>query len=209
MLGVFNMTRQNIFIILAFSNEINKMELQDKLLIAMPNLQDSYFSQSVIYICEHNEQGAMGLVLNQVTDLSIAELVAKLNFMMADGRHYPETYVFAGGPVSMDRGFILHTATERTFEHSYRVTDNLQLTTSEDVIETFGTPEAPEKYLVALGCATWTSGQLEKEIADNDWLVVPANNHILFDVPWAERWTAAQQLLGFQPANLVAEAGYC
>ncbi|EIJ71802.1 YqgE/AlgH family protein [Pasteurella bettyae] len=185
------------------------MELQDKFLIAMPNLQDSYFAYSVIYICEHNDQGTMGLVVNQPTDLSVAELVAKLNFMMADGRQYPDMFVLAGGPVNIERGFILHTTTEQDFEHSYKVTDNLQLTTSEDVITTFGTLKAPTKYLVALGCASWKPGQLEEEISENAWLVVPANERVLFDVPFENRWAEAQQLLGFKPSSLVAQAGYC
>ncbi|TDQ57621.1 putative transcriptional regulator [Mesocricetibacter intestinalis] len=185
------------------------MELQDHFLIAMPNLDDSYFQRSIIYICEHNEQGSMGLMLNQPTDLSITELAAKLNFMMSDGRTYPEGYVLAGGPVNTERGFILHTATAQPFQNSYKVTDNLNLTTSADVIETFGTPDSPQKYLVALGCASWKPDQLEEEIADNAWLVVPASERILFDVPCEQRWLEAQQLLGFQYHNLADKAGYC
>lgn len=185
------------------------MELQDHFLIAMPQLEDSYFQRTVIYICEHNEQGTMGLVLNQPTDLSIAELMAKMNFMMAGERDYPNQLVLAGGPVNLERGFILHTEGAQTFQHSYKVTDNLRLTTSADIIETFGTMSAPEKYLVALGCASWKPGQLEEEIADNAWLVVPANEHILFEVPYSERWLAASQLLGIQQHNFAYQAGHC
>ncbi|HBO38676.1 MAG TPA: YqgE/AlgH family protein [Pasteurellaceae bacterium] len=185
------------------------MELQDHFLIAMPQLEDSYFQRSVIYICEHNEQGTMGLVLNQPTDLSIAELMAKMNFMMASNHIYPDELVLAGGPVNMERGFILHTITGQSFQHSYKVNDNLQLTTSADIIETFGTPLAPEKYLVTLGCASWSPNQLENEIADNSWLVVPANEHILFDLPYQNRWLAANQLLGIQNHNFAYQAGHC
>lgn len=185
------------------------MELQDHFLIAMPQLEDSYFQRSVIYICEHNEQGTMGLVLNQPTDLSIAELMAKMNFMMAGNYNYPDELVLAGGPVNMERGFILHTVTGKSFQHSYKVNDKLQLTTSADIIETFGTPLAPEKYLVTLGCASWGPNQLENEIADNSWLVVPANEHILFDLPYQNRWLAANQLLGIQNHNLAYQAGHC
>lgn len=99
------------------------MELQDHFLIAMPQMEDDYFAHSVVYICEHNDQGTMGLVLNQPTDLSIAELCAKMNFMMKTDRTYGNDLVLAGGPVNIERGFILHTKTAQTFKHSYKVTD--------------------------------------------------------------------------------------
>lgn len=185
------------------------MELQDHFLIAMPQLDDSYFQDTLIYLCEHNDKGSMGLVLNQPTDLSITELVAKLNFMRSDGRHYPDQYVLAGGPVHIDRGFILHTPTAQSFLHSYKLNDRLQMTTSADVIDTFGTAHAPEKYLVALGCASWVPNQLEREIAENSWLVVPAKDEILFDTDPLERLSAAQQLLGFPFEKLSAMAGSC
>lgn len=185
------------------------MELQDHFLIAMPQMEDDYFAHSVVYICEHNDQGTMGLVLNQPTDLSIAELCAKMNFMMKTDRTYGNDLVLAGGPVNIERGFILHTKTAQTFKHSYKVTEQLSLTTSADIIDTFGTAQAPEKYLVALGCASWTANQLESEIANNDWLVVPANNRILFDVPYEDRWLEANLLLGIQHHNFAHQAGHC
>ena len=185
------------------------MNLQNHLLVAMPNLDDDYFFRSLIYICEHSDKGTMGLVLNQPTDLTITELVAKLNFMMRSDRTFPEEYVLAGGPVSVERGFILHRATAQTFQHSYKVSDRLMLTTSADIIETFGTPAAPEKYLVGLGCASWAPNQLEQEIAENSWLVMPADERLIFDVPYAERWLEAQKSLGFDSFNLASEAGYC
>lgn len=183
------------------------MQLQDHFLIAMPNLNDDYFEQSVVYICEHNDKGAMGISLCQPTDLSIAELVSKVNFMMKTDRTFGDDYVLAGGPVNIERGFILHTKTAVEFQHSYKVSDRLWLTTSVDVIETFGTVDAPEKYLVSLGCASWAENQLEQEIANNDWLVVPANEHILFDEPCNTRWEAANRLLGIQSYNFASKAG--
>ena len=184
------------------------MDLQDHLLIAMPNLDDSYFYRSVIYSCEHNEKGSMGLVLNQPTDLSIAELGAKMNFMMVSNRTYSDKLVLAGGPVNVDRGFILHTNTHEPFDHSYRVNDNLMLTTSADVVDTFGTLLEPEQYLVALGCASWEPHQLEREIMNNSWLVVPATEQILFDLPYEERWLAANQLLGIDSHNFAGQVGH-
>ena len=171
------------------------MDLQDHLLIAMPNLDDSYFYRTVIYICEHNEKGSMGLVINQPTDLSIAELGAKMNFMMVTDRTYNDKLVLAGGPVNIDRGFILHTNTPNTFDHSYKVNDNLVLTTSADVVDTFGTIGEPH--------------QLEREIMNNSWLVVPATEQILFDLPYDQRWFAANQLLGIDGHNFVGQVGHC
>ena len=184
-----------------------KMNLQNQLLVAMPNLEDDYFFRAVIYICEHTEQGTMGLVVNQPTDLSITELVAKVNFMMKIDRTLPNEVVLAGGPVNVERGFILHTPVRKPLQHSYRITDQLSLTTSADIIETFGTTDSPEKYLVALGCAAWVPGQLEQEISRNDWLVVPADEGVLFETPYEERWLAAQKLLGFESYNLASKAG--
>ncbi|PVX39190.1 putative transcriptional regulator [Pasteurella langaaensis DSM 22999] len=132
------------------------MNLQNQLLIAMPNLNDDYFFRTVIYICEHNDKGSMGLVINQPTDLTLTELVAKLHFMMISDRTFPNEYVLAGGPVSIARGFILHRPTAQTFQQSYKISDQLQLTTSADIIETFGTAQAPEKYLVALAVQAGT-----------------------------------------------------
>ncbi len=185
------------------------MELKDHFLIAMPGLNDDYFSRTVIYICDHNEQGSMGLVINQPTDLSLKELAAKLNFMMSDGKVYPEQVIMAGGPTNLERGFILHTQTEHQYNHSFVITDRLTLTTSEDIIESLSTLQAPEKFMLALGCASWKPHQLEKEIQNNDWLIMEANEAILFDIPWENRWTAAQQHLGFQPVALTSQAGYC
>lgn len=184
------------------------MDLQGQFLIAMPHLSDD-FEHSVVFVCEHNEQGSMGLVINQPTDLSIAELYSKLNFMMKSDRTFDDDRVVAGGPVHQERGFILHKTAPQTFQHSYKVNDELQLTTSADIVDTFGSHHQPEKYLVALGCASWRAGQLEQEIADNAWLVVPADEQILFDTPYEDRYLAANQLLGINLHNFAtAQVGH-
>lgn len=185
------------------------MDLHDHFLIAMPQMEDENFKQSVIYICEHNDQGTMGLVITNPTDLSVMELCSKTNFMMADNRQFTDQLVLAGGPVHLDRGFILHTKTPETYRYSYSINDELMLTTSNDVLHSIGTVDAPEKYLVTLGCTSWAPNQLANEIANNDWLVVPANSHILFDTPVDQRWIMANQLLGIQPSNLIYQAGNC
>lgn len=176
------------------------MDLQGQFLIAMPHLAD-YFHRTVVFVCEHNEQGSMGIVINQPTDLSIAELYSKLNFMMKNDRTFDDAMVVAGGPMHTERGFIVHKNSLVDFQHSYKITDDLCLTTSADVVDTFGSLQAPKKYLVALGCAGWSAGQLEQEIADNAWLIVPSNDRILFDTPYEERYLAANQLLGINMHN--------
>ncbi|QLB12172.1 putative transcriptional regulator [Bisgaardia hudsonensis] len=184
------------------------MELQHHFLIAMPHLEDDFFRRSVVYICEHNDQGTMGLVLTQPTDLSLAELCAKMNFMMANDRYFPDQLILAGGPVNLERGFILHSKTNNDFEHSYKVTEDIYLTTSADVINSFGTVNSPDKYIMALGCASWSPNQLEMEIINGDWLIVPATEHILFDISYDERWFAANQLLGIESANFSHQIGH-
>lgn len=184
------------------------MNLQGQFLIAMPHLDD-YFRRTVVFVCEHNDQGSMGLVINQPTDLSIAELYSKLNFMMKNDRTFDDAMVVAGGPVHTERGFIVHKKTANDFQHSYKITDDLSLTTSADVVDTFGSLQAPEKYLVALGCSSWSAGQLEQEIADNAWLVVPSDETILFDTPYEDRYLAASQLLGINLHNFAtAQVGH-
>ena len=145
----------------------------------------------------------MGLVINQPTDLSIAELYSKMNFMMKNDRTFSNELVLAGGPVHSERGFILHKKTAKEFEHSYKITDDMYLTTSADIVETFGSKDAPEKYLVALGCASWTAGQLNKRLQIMPWLVAPASDTILFETIYEIVILTANQLLGINPHNFV------
>lgn len=171
--------------------------LQGKFLIATLDMDDDYFDRSVIYICEHNASGAMGLVINTPTDLSVLELLTRMDFQMANQRDYnKDQMVLSGGPVGQDRGFILHTKTSQDFLHSYKVTDEIMLTTSSDVLDSFGTPTSPEKFIVCLGCATWKSDQLEQEIAQNYWLVSDSNDKTLFETGYLERWNEANEFFG-------------
>ncbi|MGR3807445.1 putative transcriptional regulator [Pasteurella testudinis DSM 23072] len=185
------------------------MKLQDHFLLAMPGMDDPFFKNSLIYICEHNEDGAMGIMLTQATELSVAEIIAKMNFLIADKREYQQDdIVLMGGPVGIERGFILHTKCIPPFQHSFAVSDQVWLTTSADVLQTIGRADAPEKYLVALGCCSWKAEQLEQEIADNAWLVIEANQHLLFDVPYDRRWLEASRSLGIEPTHLATHAGH-
>lgn len=182
------------------------MTLQGQLLIATQDMDDEYFDRAVIYICDHSEQGAMGLMINSPTDLSVMELLAKMDFLMANERHYTQDQlVLSGGPMAQERGFILHTPSKNEFLHSYAVTEDITLTTSGDILDSFGRENAPEHFIVCLGCCTWKSGQLEDEIAQNMWIPSLANQQILFETGYLDRWSAAYELLGFN--NIPAKAG--
>ncbi|MBV7388559.1 YqgE/AlgH family protein [Pasteurellaceae bacterium TAE3-ERU1] len=183
-------------------------QLQHHLLIATPAMDDPFFQRSVIYLCEHDDDGAMGLLLNRMTDTSIAELVSKMNFMMADDRRVePNAVVLLGGPVNLDKGFVLHSKCIPPFEHSEAISPDIWLTSSLDVLETLGRPNAPEHYLVAIGCCSWSAGQLEDELRHNMWLVAPCDERILFDIPYGQRWQSALALLGISPEDLSQEGG--
>ena len=181
--------------------------LQGKFLIATPDMDDEFFERSVIYICEHNNNGAMGLNINTPTDLSVLELLTRMDFQMANQRNYSkDQMVLSGGPVSQERGFIVHTKTPKSFLHSYQVTEQIMLTTSGDILESLGTPDAPEKFIVCLGCATWNSEQLEQEIAQNLWIYSEANEKTLFETGYLDRWIEANELFGIS-SGILASAG--
>lgn len=186
------------------------MNLQHHFLIAMPTLQDPLFKRSVVYICEHNEDGAMGLIVNKpMENLTVDGILTKLK--ISPEPREPDARldkpVFAGGPLAEDRGFILHSA-QRTFASSIRVSDNTVITTSRDVLETLGTPDQPEQVLVALGYCAWEKDQLESELLENAWLTTSANSNILFHTPIAERWREAAKSMGVDIHNIASEAGH-
>ncbi|WNN43641.1 YqgE/AlgH family protein [Winslowiella toletana] len=186
------------------------MNLQHHFLIAMPALQDPLFKRSVVYICEHNDEGAMGLIVNKpMENLTVDGILTKLKISPTprDPAVRLDKPVFAGGPLAEDRGFILHSA-QRTFTSSIRVSDNTIITTSRDVLEALGTPEQPEHVLVALGYCAWEKDQLEGELLENAWLTTPANSNILFHTPIAERWREAAKSIGIDIHNITSEAGH-
>lgn len=183
------------------------MNLQGQLLIATQDMDDDYFDRSVIYICDHNEQGAMGVMINSPTDLSVMELLAKMDFLMANERSYSkDQLVLSGGPVAQERGFILHKPSPTEFQHSYPVSEGIILTTSGDILDTFGREDSPEKFIICLGCCTWKSGQLENEISRNIWQTSPANEEILFEIGYLDRWAKAYEILGFD--SIPTKAGW-
>ncbi|MDC9581307.1 YqgE/AlgH family protein [Xenorhabdus sp. PR6a] len=186
------------------------MNLQHHFLIAMPSLSDPYFNRSVVYICEHDQNGAMGLVINKpIARVSIQSILQKLEITPKDrddtiNLNRP---VMAGGPLSEEHGFILHTP-QSGFSSSIQISEHTMLTTSKDMLEALGTPRQPENVLMTLGYSSWETGQLEKEIMENSWLTVSAEPAIIFNTPIAARWREAASLLGINIANLASQAGH-
>ncbi|WP_241587414.1 YqgE/AlgH family protein [Rosenbergiella epipactidis] len=186
------------------------MNLQHHFLIAMPTLEDPLFKRSVVYICEHNADGAMGIIINKpLENLNVEGVLAKLDIELSgDGcQRQLEQPVFTGGPMSEDRGFILHTSSQK-YASSIDVSPDTMVTTSKDVLEALTTDHHPEHVLVALGYCAWEQQQLENEILENAWLTVPATSDIIFDLPASERWSAAAAKLGINIHMIASEAGH-
>ena len=185
--------------------------LTNHFIIAMPTLNDPNFEKSVSYICEHNIEGAMGIVINRPTDLTFTELCEQLDIEVTDTdtASYP---IFEGGPVEMDRGFILHTPIGE-WESTLEVTKDIGLTMSQDIIEAIANgyssdSNPPKHFIIALGYAGWSEDQIEDEIAANAWLNVPATDKILFHTAIENRWTAAASSLGINLQTLSSDIGH-
>lgn len=186
------------------------MNLQHHFLIAMPTLQDPIFRRSVVYICEYNDDGAMGIIINKPLDnLQIEGILEKLKITPEPRDPFIrlDKPVMLGGPLAEDRGFIVHTP-PAAFSSSIRISDNTIVTTSRDVLETLGTERQPSDVLVALGYASWEKGQLEQEILDNAWLTAPADLNILFKTPIGDRWKEAAKLIGINILTMSGTAGH-
>lgn len=190
--------------------EEQSLNLSNHFLIAMPGMMDPIFGGTVIYICEHNSRGAMGMVINRPTDMTIAELFDRIDLQLEiipNSHPLGKRPVLFGGPVQSDRGFVLHT-TAGKFSSSLKVSEDISFTTSRDILESLAAGEAPHRLLLSIGYAGWDAGQLEKEILDNGWLTVPADLSVMFDTPVEERFDAAMKLLGFDPLMLASVAGH-
>jgi putative transcriptional regulator len=187
----------------------SQLNLANHFLIAMPSMNDPIFGGTVVYICEHNEKGVLGVVINKPTDMTMDVLFDRIDLKVADGLRSSvvnEPIMF-GGPVQDDRGFVLHSPSGR-YSSSLSVTDDVAFTTSIDVLEAVANGSGPRRMLVSIGYAGWSPGQLEEEIARNGWLTVGADAHVLFDLPIEERYNAAIKLLGIDPLMLASEAGH-
>lgn len=179
--------------------------LANQLLIALPSLEEGAFSRSVALICQHDEDGAMGIVVNRASEYTLGEVLGQMGI---DGGsdELRAQLVLAGGPVHPERGFVLHDG-GRHWESTMGITGELFLTTSRDILEAMANGEGPTNAVVALGCAGWGAGQLEQELTDNDWLTAPADAELLFDMPLDARWQAAAGLIGVDLAHLAGYSG--
>jgi len=186
------------------------MELQgslnNQLLIAMPGMPDPNFNSTVTLICEHNAEGALGIVINRPLDLQLGGLFEQLSLDEADAM-VARRPVLSGGPVARERGFVLHNPGVE-FESSMVVSENIQLTLSRDVLDALAAGDGPDQSLVALGYAGWEPGQLEAEMLANTWLNVPASPEIVFDTPFAERWSHAADSIGIDISRISPNAGH-
>ena len=180
--------------------------LRNHFLLAMPSLAEGIFSHSITYICEHGESGAMGIVINQPLELSVAEIFDHLQ--ISPKGDFEDMPVMAGGPVQIDHGFVLHRQDEGDWEASLHVTDEVTLTTSRDVLRAIAGGTGPKEHIIALGYAGWAAGQLEHEIAENSWLTLPADTGIIFDTPYDRRLNAAAAVLGIDMNLISGQAGH-
>ncbi len=178
----------------------------NQLLIAMPGMLDPNFSTTVTLICEHNDEGALGIVINRPTTLTMGGLFEQLHVDDADP-DAAEHPVLSGGPVGLERGFVLH-GPDFSYENTLPVSGDIHLTLSRDIIDAMAAGKGPSKTLVALGYAGWDAGQLESEMLANSWLNVPATPEIVFDTPFAERWNHAARTLGIDISAMATDAGH-
>lgn len=181
--------------------------LQNHFLIAMPTLNDPYFERSLMYVCEHNADGAMGLVINSPTQMTLKQLLEQADKDAQVEQDKAEQIILAGGPVSQERGFILHSP-QSGWSSSILLSDDIMVTTSKDILGVLGNQHGPKRSLVTLGYAGWTAGQLEQELQDNAWLTVEADTHILFETPIHQRWQAAVNKLGVDVWQLAPDSGH-
>lgn len=191
------------------------INLTNHFLIAMPGLEDVSFSRSVVYLCEHNDRGALGLIINKTSDIDLGTLFEKVDLPLRR-EELARMPVYQGGPVQTERGFVLHDAMspvvegkdEAAYASTLVIPGGLEMTTSRDVLEALSNGAGPKRVLITLGYSAWGEGQLESELAENSWLTVDADKALIFDTPVAERYDRALGLLGLQAWMLSREAGH-
>ena len=191
--------------------DASRINLTNQFLIAMPGVADQIFAGAVVYLCEHTEKGALGLVINKPIDIKLKNLFEKVELSLTRD-DLAETPVYFGGPVQTERGFVLHER-QSDAESPYSSTlaipgGGLDMTTSKDVLEALSSGAGPKKILVTLGYSGWGAGQLEDELGRNGWLTVDAQPEVIFDTPIEQRYDRALSLLGFDPRMLSQEAGH-
>jgi putative transcriptional regulator len=188
----------------------SRFDLTNQFLIAMPGMADENFAGTVIYLCEHTERGALGLVINKPIDIKLKNLFEKVELPL-DRQELADQPVYFGGPVQTERGFVLHEKQGEGASHynsTLSVPGGLEMTTSKDVLEAMAGGAGPAKVLITLGYSGWQAGQLEDELGRNGWLTVDADPKVIFDTPIEQRYDRAVSLLGFDPRMLSQEAGH-
>lgn len=180
--------------------------LTNHFLIAMPGLTDPMFARTVTYLCQHNDEGALGIIINRPSELTLRDVMSQMNLDLSDDT-LGQMPVYFGGPVQPERGFVLHEPSG-DWNSTLKVADNIELTTSRDILEAISRGEGPKNVLMALGYAGWAKGQLEEEIIQNSWLNAEAERSILFEAPSANRWKAAADLMGVDISLLTTQAGH-
>lgn len=182
------------------------LSLRNQLLIAMPAMRDPHFTHTVTLVCQHDEEGAFGLTINRPTDLKLSALMKQLGIEL-DDEHLRKQAVLTGGPVQTEQGFVLHDS-HYPWESTMRVSDDLFITSSKDVLVDIAKGQGPDHFLLVLGCSGWEAGQLEQEIKDNVWLTCPATPDLLFTMPYPHRWRGAAATLGVDVNLLGVAAGH-
>ncbi len=184
----------------------NRHRFGNCLLIALPSLRDPTFERSVTLVCQHDGEGAMGMVINRPSEYTLGEVLQQMG-ITSENEALQSQIVLSGGPVHPERGFVLHDG-DAEWDSSFEVGDGLRLTTSRDVLEALARGDGPAQALVALGCAGWGAGQLEQELIDDSWLLVPNRHEVLFDVPLEQRWQAAAGSIGVDLLNYSSRSGH-
>ena len=180
--------------------------LTSQLLVAMPSMEDPNFAHSVTLVCEHGEKGALGIVLNKPLQMKFGEVLSQMNLTPTDPT-LADQPVLRGGPLYADRGFVVHRP-GGSWDSSHRISDQVQVTTSKDVLTAIAKGEGPQDAFIALGYAGWGAGQLEQEIKDNAWLTLPFDTAVAFQLPIEDRWLAAWSRLGIDVARVSQFAGH-
>ena len=189
---------------------MNVSYFNQQLLIAMPGMDDPNFDHGVTLMCQHNEEGALGITINRHSDLTLMDVLAQLEISCGD-EDIANQPVLQGGPVQQERGFVLHSddgQTDGQWEATTQVAPGIMVTTSRDILEAIAEHRGPSKFVVALGYAGWSAGQLEDELKDNAWLNTTADSSIIFDLPIDDRWARAVASLGIDAATLQPIGGH-
>jgi len=185
-------------------------QLTGQILLASPSLRDAHFRDAVVLLCHHDDEGCMGLIINRPREIGIADVLHDLDINMIELPSHSSTAsstVYEGGPVDAFRGFVQHDGWD-IYESTMQVTPELHLTASRDILEAMGHGDGPEHYLLILGYAGWQAGQLESELASNDWLIAPASHHLVFQEPPASRWNFAARCMGIKRGHLSDQIGH-